>query len=506
MRDALNRFAAHHPEDSALDINADAAPSLALELRHILALRLARPFTHVLLPGKLECSLPSDLKKGKFSDFQLKGKYIAYTRSWGRPSRNPNAMFELPFQNHSVVVRDLISGHQAELMGEAREQIQCFSLSTDIIAFVTSSSILYVASLLDLTASPTRVKLPSACSMAVAGGGTVVCSHGPTVVIYKFTTGKSKSFSVKAATTAWQRENKRLVQRVCAMSVNEDRGTVDIIATVALHSNYSCFKNDQTDLRVVVTRFSFEGERIAQATWEKQVPGLRDETIRLSGLRPTGERGIFSSELSYQCHHPNPAMHGAQRATNIPKQPVVYMTLLYDEVKMSFTGVDLTMSPPMFCFGDYVSKPWLWKDRLYRTGNSEGDVPSFFAARRSGTSRGSSYDGPHTLKQLSERFMNPLDFYDSRFMSEVHHEDPHINSRLWPRCVEKRPTVRPGRHTLIAMNDSFAVTLYRDKFEVSCFDERVELHGAESTGIWEPVSEHSPIRVPQRAQEIDPER
>jgi hypothetical protein len=479
MRDAVNRFATEHPSDSALDKDAATPSTLALELRHVLALRLARPFTHVYLPEVFDTSLPAMLKRR--SEFQLKGGHLAYIRSL-----------------HHVVVRDLISGGTALLCGEAREHVIHVALSDELVAFATYTGMLYVAWLKDLTAPLYPVRLPSSNAIVMAAeGGIVACvlagSH-PVVVVYKAAFRKSTFFDLGAVQDLQQQTNPKTHLRVCAMSINEGSETVDIAAIVSPSEQD---RTEDTGLRVVVLRFSFAGEYIMQVAWEQQIPGLRHYSVFLGPFKATGERGVHKMELVYNYHRSRTGIRDVRESGNadrgLRKVFRAELTFLFDDAKISLKSVDHTISVFTGLPG-WASRPLFWKDRLYRTGSHTGPMTAFLTASRSGTPHGPAYDGPHTLQRLDGDFINDVD--DGRLESEMNDEPPDGNARFWPRSIQKLPTGGTDScHEAVAMNESFVVTECSDAIEVACFDERVELYGAKPTKLWDPDHEH-PYSLP----------
>ena len=478
MRDSVNRFATEHPSDSALDKDANTPQSLALGLRHVLALRLARPFTYVSLPDTLGTLHSTKLsRQEKLSRFRLKGKHIAY------------------FQDKSVFFRDLISGQTALLCGEAREVIMDVTLSTELVAFTTYAGILYVARLKDLTAPPSPVRLPSSnLSLITAEGGIIGCIFTGSellVIIYNAASRKSTSFNLRAVQDLERQTNPGTHLRVCAMSINEDRETIDIAAVVSPTGREM---NEDIKLRVVVLRFSFAGEYIMQVAWEQQMPGLGRYCERLGPFKATGEKGIHSMRLNcyysqYQPYQPyQPGMFDVREANTVASAPRkishAELTLLFDDVEFSLKSVD----PKILALAYYptpgpVRAPLYWKDRLYGTGSHTGPMADFLAASRSGTPHGPSYDGPNTLQRLDGAPISDVD--EGRLESEMNDEAPYVVSRFWPRSVQNQPTGGKGGRHEAAMNESFIVIVSTDLIEVACFDERIKMHGAASTKLWE---------------------
>ena len=464
MRDAVNRFATEHPADSALGTNTDTTPSLALGLRHVLALRLARPFTYVAFPGDASTQ---PLMRERMPFIQLKGKHVAHLS--GSVECDP------------IIVRDLVSGDHAGFRGQAREKVMGFALSTEIVAFVTYTGTMYVASLADLTASPSPVRLPSSSVLDMAAsGGTVACLLGgscdPLVVIYKAGTRKSNSFTLETMQSLAQQEDFQFSPNVCTISVNEDRETVDV-AAISFPSDGN--ESSESVLRVMVSRYTLAGDHIAQTAWDQQIFGLRDKTASLGPLQGTGERGILSMEVNY--YHDDLLSSNNERTTDIPTPLITGLTLLYDEDMMGLKAIDWTVfrcTEPSFT---HIPRPTLWKNRLYRTIPQADETPTFSAAFRSET-RGPQ-DGPHVLEQLNEQCLRSD-------QGNVNSRMDHGYSRLWPQSVQRRPRIElEGCHDFLVMNDSFAVTVRANRgpagIQVACFDERVEMHGAESTGLWE---------------------
>jgi hypothetical protein len=464
MRNALSRFTTHHPADSALDTQADANPSLVLELRHILALRLALPFTYVSFPGNAS-SL--DLRHLKITPIQLKGRFLAQLR------RDHSRQWE------SVVVWDLVSGDSGTFRGQARESLLEFALSTGIIAYVTFTGILYVASLGELTASPTPVRLPSSSVFAMAANGDTVAmllanGHEPVVMIYNAGTRKSNSFNLEAARTAAQEKDPGMVWKVRTVAVNEGRGTIDFGA-ISFPGNGT--EGKPSGLRVLVFRFSLAGEYLMHTAWDQNAHGLsrsRGPDATLGPLQATGERGLLSMEVVYHYDH----YDDPPDAVLVPAS----LTLLYDEDDMSLKAVDWMVSR-----SKSVPRPVLWKDRLYRITSQVGPIPAFHAHSRSETGFDELDVGPNALTRLKDQSTDPpaLGIHtDWRIKPISEH------SRLWPRDVRMQPQLDfEGIDDFLVMNDSFLVTVsaheYPAKIKVFCLDERVKLHGAECTLLWE---------------------
>jgi len=475
MRGAVNRFATEHPSDSALDKDANTPQSLALELRHVLALRLARPFTHVVLPGIVGTSPPTTFTRhDKLYRFRLKGRHIAYC------------------EDNYVVFRDLISGETALLRGEARELITNVALSTELVAFTTYTGLLYVARLKDLTAPLSTVRFPSSnLDLMVAEGGIVACvfpGSEPVVIIYKAAIRKTTFFNLGALQDLERQTNPNTHLRVVAMSINEDRETIDIAAVICPNGRDI---DGDIRLRVVVLRSSFACEQIMQVAWEQYISGLGRYNGGSMPFKATGERGIHSMRLTcdYRRNRPHTSdmreAGGANTAVSDSEMTShLELTLLFDDVQFSLKSVDQKISMLAFPAPERVPTPLYWKDRLYRAGPHTGPMPAFLAASRSGTPHGPSYDGPSTLQRLDGESVNEVD--EGRLESETNDRASYVSSRSWPWSVQKRPTGElDSCHEAVAMNESFVVTLCSDDIEVSCFDERIKLHGAESTKLWE---------------------
>jgi hypothetical protein len=379
------------------------------------------------------------------------------------------------------------------------------ALSTELVAFATYAGVLYVASLKDLTAPPSPVRLPSSYVVAIAAGrGTVACvlrGSQPVVVIHRTATRKSTSFNLRAAQISERLTDPNTHLRVRAISINEDRETIDIAAVVSPRGQG---RIEETDLCVIVSRFNFAGEYVTQVAWEQQIPEISGLTASLGSFGATGERGLHSMELTYSYSRSRSgtrSVHEVQNADTVvsaPRESVVAgITLLYDEVEVSLKPVDQTFSTPRTALLNPNLRPLLWKDRLYRAAPRTGPMAAFQAASRSSAPQGTSYDGPHILRTLDGQFTRDLD--DGRLEAELNDEPLYVDSRLRPQGVQIRPTGRRvAYHEMIAINDSFVVTVGSDDIEVACFDERVKLYGAESTKLWDPDHEH-PYSLPSSA-------
>jgi hypothetical protein len=484
-RTALNRFETHDPADSALDAETHASSSNMLALRHTLALRNGRPFSYVNY-GDQFAFLPNSPRIAH--QLKLKGKHIAYLRG------NPETR-----EGTTVVIRDLITGEMTSLCGTAREKVMLIELSTDIVALFTYVGTVYVASLLDLPDSLRAVRLPSSTIHATyADRTTLACLLGGTsrltVFIHDTETRKSTSFSYHRHEYCDKNED----DHCHAVLVNSHDQCIDIFSVV--HSK------DDPKLHVKVARYSLTGELRLQdsLTWWHGRESLSRDS--LGPILPTGERGLF------------------QLAWNL--NGLSCGTILFDA---NFTPNTATLK--MVDLG--VHDAMLWKDRLYRTDR--------FTALIDTAQRSEPFDGPHSLRALrNEALSRPMteeeqehecqkddeqsvqDNKDDRMRGvptkwrprsrrfwERHRQGSH--GRLLMTHGKDQPAILPvpapqisperamggppfpdrplytsAPHTLIAINETFAVaTCVRSSYiGVVCFDERVQLYGAGLTDLW----------------------
>jgi hypothetical protein len=480
-RTALNRFETHDPADSALDAVTHASSSNMLALRHTLALRNGRPFSYVNYGDQFAFLQNSHQVAHKL---RLKGKHIAYLRG------NPETR-----EGTTVVIRDLITGEMTSLCGTAREKVILIELSTDIVAFFTYVGTVYLASLLDLPDSLRSVRLPSSTIHATyADRGTLACllsgTSGLTVFIHDTETRKSTSFSYHRHEYCDKNEE----DHCHAVLVNSHDECIDILSVV--HST------DEPKLHVRVARYSLTGERKIQdrlTVWHGRGDHPR---AALGPILPTGERGLYQLALTLDGELYESVLFDAEFPPNA------------DTLKM----VDL---------GVYSAT--VWKDRIYRTD------PGCPVVLVDTAQRPEPFDGPHSLRALSnearsrtmtedekiqrwqeddeqgmqdkknERLSDPTYWRPSALRSwrgqrpKVHPR----NMRMTPAqdrppvLPEQRPAImydfeqrlvpnQPALHTIIAMNDTFAIATCRDAsyIGVVCFDERVDLYGAGRTKFW----------------------
>ena len=491
-RTALNRFETHDPADSALDPETHASSSNMLALRHTLALRNGRPFSYVNY-GDQFAFLPNSNPVSH--QLRLKGKHIAYLRG------NADTC-----EGTTVVIRDLVTGETTSLCGTAREKIVLIELSTDIVAFFTYTGTVYVASLLGPPDSLRAVRLPSSKVYAAhADRGLLTCllggMSGLNVFIHDTRTRKSTSFSYHR-------------HEYC--DKNED----DHCHTVLITSRDKCIdvlsvvnSTDELKLHVKVVRYSLAGERTLQdrlTIWHG-IQNLPPST--LGPILPTGERGLFQLALSLDGQW--------------------YGTVLFD--------ADFNPNTNMLKMVDLkVQNTMLWKDRLYRID------PNPPLVLLDSAQRPAPFDGPNTLRALSnEAWSHPMtqeekdqkmveddeqerqDKKNQRSDASTHWRSSAVRSwkgrtfRVHPRYMrmnhmqdqppmlpgfeqvpattdacygpEKRQVLnQPALHTIVAMNDTFAVGTCRNSgyIGVVCFDERVELYGAGRTKLWADRDHH----------------
>lgn len=490
-RTALNRFETHDPADSGLDAETHASSSNMLALRHTLALRNGRPFSYVNY-GDQFAFLPNSHRIALH--LKLKGKHIAYMRG------NPETR-----EGTAVVIRDLITGEMTSLCGPAREKVMLIELSTDIVAFFTYVGTVYVASLLDLPDSLRAVRLPSSTIHATyVDRGTLACllggTSGLTVFIHDTETRKSTSFSFYRHEYCDKNED----AHGHAMLVNSRDKCIDILSAVN--------STDELKLHVKVARYSLVGERMLQdrLTWWHGRENL--PRASLGPILPTGERGLFQLAWSLE--------------------GLLCGTVLFD-ANFAPNAATLKM------VDQKVQDAMLWKDRLYRTDRFDALIDT--AQRRE------PFDGPHSLRALcNEVLSRPMtveeeedecqkdyeqsiqDNKDDRLAGALTKRRPQ-SQRSWERNGQGtrgrmlmthgkdqpailpvlQPQISPERamadqqfperplhpsalHTLIAMNETFAVaTCLRSSYiGVVCFDERVQLYGAGLTDLWAHPNNH----------------
>ncbi|KAK3113203.1 hypothetical protein LTR53_009745 [Teratosphaeriaceae sp. CCFEE 6253] len=174
-----------------LTLTASAAEAneetVRLAIRHMRALRLGRPFAYyesrVHLPDPNRS--PRNRESTLCQTVALHHRTIAYARS--------------PVGGGSdVVVRDLSTGHERTFCGEAREAIMCITLADDVLGFVSTQGVLYVADLRAPETSVERLRLPSAHVEALTSDGDAVALRmaGDTVVVYSCTTRRLSSYQL----------------------------------------------------------------------------------------------------------------------------------------------------------------------------------------------------------------------------------------------------------------------------------------------------------------------
>lgn len=490
-RTALNRFETHDPEDSAVSPENHASSSPMLALRHTLALRNGRPFSYVNY-GDQFAFLPNSHPIAH--QLRLKGKHIAYLRG------NPDTR-----EGTNVVIRDLITGETTSLCGTAREKVMSIELSTNIVAFFTYTGTVYITSLLALPDSLRAVRLPSSkIHAAYADRGLLACllggTFGLTVFIHDSETRKSTSFNYHRQEYCDKNEE----EHCHAVLINSRDKCIDILSVVN--------STDEPKLHVKVARYSLTGERKLQdrlTIWH----GIEDiPRASISPILPTGERGLF------------------QLAVSVPQQ--LYATVLFDA---NFTPNTVTLKVVDPC----VLNAMIWKDRVYRTDREASVVLVDTAQRRA------PFNGPNSLRALSNEAGSRPETEDEKY-DRLHEDDKqetqdkkndrsgkHTHWRpsalrdwTWQRpkvhprhmrmaghtqdqpsmlpdqrpittsvYEERRGQAQPALHTIVAMNDTFAVGTCRNSgyIGVICFDERTDLYGAGRTKLWARRDHEQPV-------------
>lgn len=114
LRATLSRWDTHDPSDSGRCKEAVATDSIRNRIRHMLAIQLGRPFS-VTRIDDAGTGLQGPRPQLSHRRLELKGNLIAYVSS-------------KPEDGDSVIVRDLITGTEITLRGEARERILSVSL------------------------------------------------------------------------------------------------------------------------------------------------------------------------------------------------------------------------------------------------------------------------------------------------------------------------------------------------------------------------------------------
>ena len=494
-RAALNRFETHDPEDSAVSPENHAASSPMLALRHTLALRNGRPFSYVNY-GDQFAFLPNSHPIAH--QLRLKGKHIAYLR--GSPDTRAGT---------NVVVRDLVTGESTPLCGIAREKVILIELSTKIVAFFTYTGTVYVASLLALPDSLRAVRLTSSkIHAAHADRGLLACllggTSGLTVFMHDAKTQKSTSFNYHRQEYCDKNED----DHCHAVLINSREKCIDILSVVN--------STDEPKLHVKVAHYSLAGERKLRdrlTIWH----GIENlPRAALSPLLPTGERGLF------------------QFAVSVPQQ--LHGTILFDA---NSTPNTVTLK----VVDQSVRDAMIWKDRVYRTDREASVVLVDTAQRRA------PFDGPHSLRALSnEAWSRPMtedekfdrlqkddeqemqDKKNDRSGKSAHWHPSALCDWTWQRPkvhpqhmrmaghMQEQPSMlpehcpvttsvheerwgqaQPALHTIVAMNDTFAVGTCRNSgyIGVICFDERVTLYGAGRTQLWGHREDEQPVLRPQ---------
>lgn len=503
MHAAISRFATHDPKDSALDPNASVADDMDGALRHVLALRLGRPFSSLSIKDSIAID-PLSQPKPNIPRFQLKGSYIAYLRG----KNEGNRLLET-YQSDTVVIRSLLTGRSAALHVKPGDVIQSLTLSTEFIAFVTHDGSLYIEPVLDLVnwqepaadttlstnsysenlqrrrgdyqiqsdesaaMAPTKtnaafntpqqsVRLPSSFIVAMASDQeVVVCllhsSDGDSGFIYDAHTRTSSSFRL-------QTPNRATDEIACQHSLLVDSPSrrIDVFTLATTGSPNK--SHAHFDLRVISSRYSFNGDLLAQTTWEGGLGDMEPNYIILGPVHPSGHKGIHAIDVTFN----GPSALATDKCRNRR------LSLLFDETTLNIKAVDL----PEHVVRDpqYQTQTILWKDMVYRTRRIGNCLVTFWPSEPT--------DEPvHLLTHLLRDYPpQPLD--NGSFSLGISGSSPRYRCQhVFETRMRRRET---GRGCNLFMNDTFAIQAFSQSSRIvaHCFDERVSMYGQVSTREW----------------------
>lgn len=454
MTAALSRLNTHDPADSAFDLSSNPQSSLTKALRHALALRHARPFSSTqfcdrLAPPASTTRLTMSRNLLKEAGPMLRGKHIAYLR------RDLQAG-----ESGSIAVYNLVTGESQKVYGQAREKLLGMALSLDVVAIVTYTGLLYVASLSNVSGSQKAVRLPSSSIAAMeADRTTVVCllrgNSETTACIFEAQTQTLTSCPIRIPTHLRLEEGEGVVQ---AMLVSSTRQTIDIFqAGRSARSSKSC---------LAVSRFSFSGEHLAHATWESPGSCSRHDKILLGPLRPTGRRDIY--QINLICHsrsRPDDSDFSQHWPLFFHSSKLHWCDSATDAITLSHEVNNQFEAHNKFF---PTAEHFLWKDKSF---GSTG--PGVFCIHVH-----ASEHPPIPSPKHNERYVAP----DLAFRWPERTGSPHN----CPQVV-KPPLERCLTDHSYLMNDTFLVLFcYKsDTVNIASFDERVELHNASPLGLWD---------------------
>ncbi|KAI6806530.1 hypothetical protein KC332_g14704 [Hortaea werneckii] len=121
------------------------------------AIRTGKPFSYVRFKDRPSSSSPTN-PEAFCSMAALQKHRIAYVR-------------DRDYGPREVVVRNLITGQVITAMSDSRERVQCLTLSTTHVAFVTAAGRLHTIRFDDDTQSMSSSRLPSSLISEMAGDG-----------------------------------------------------------------------------------------------------------------------------------------------------------------------------------------------------------------------------------------------------------------------------------------------------------------------------------------------
>lgn len=153
VKASLARFDTHREDDSAGPSN----PNVEQKIRHMHAIRTGKPFSYVRFKDRPSSSRPTN-PDAFCSMVALRKHRIAYVR-------------DRDYGPREVVVRNLITGQVITAMSDSRERVQCLTLSTTHVGFVTAAGRLHTIRFDDETQSLSSSRLPSSLIREMASDG-----------------------------------------------------------------------------------------------------------------------------------------------------------------------------------------------------------------------------------------------------------------------------------------------------------------------------------------------
>ncbi|KAK0345943.1 hypothetical protein LTR91_017962 [Friedmanniomyces endolithicus] len=428
-------------------------------IRQMQAERLGRPFSYY------ETRVDSKERLGKRSScapgmFALCGHSIAYVRT------------TIAGGSCEVVAHDLVTGQDRVFYGDAGEDITCITLTGNLLGFTSKCGVLYVADL-RVQEPPLRVRMPSAQATALTSDeDTIAVLAGPsTIAVYSSNTNMLETYSFTRQVEPLLRNP--LQPTNILLSVRH--GTIDVFSNgiaVGGPGDERYAKSSGSPMIHYIGHMRFDLCRChhseheplkykASSMLELYVANERERAVSNIEALGIGEqyhlrtRFAGDSSASTDWRHDRSVLFDAKTAVLRPHH--------HSLEKITRNDRDGNEIEPCH---ELITHPWIrWKDCYYGVGCEW--------VRASGRSFVS------TFLQRPDGLAPPEDEAGLAYQSCI------------PVATCSRGEYGSAGVSAMFMNGPFLVVFFTMRFGVDrlivyCFDERVQMAGGRTTGLWGP--------------------